>query len=106
MNLFSDIAAHSAFAGEKMKKNNLFTTERMFCDIYCFEPDQRQDAHSHADSDKVYFVVEGRGRIRVGDDEREVGPGTAVLAPAGAPHAVENPGPERLRVLVFMAPKP
>ena len=26
------------FSQEKMKKNNLFETSRLFCDIYCFEP--------------------------------------------------------------------
>lgn len=104
--MFKDIAALANFAAEKMKKNNIFTTERMFCDVYCFEPGQAQDAHAHADSDKVYYIVEGRGSVRVGEDERTVGPGNAILAPAGAAHGISNPGPERLRVLVFMAPPP
>ena len=38
MQRFVDVAAQSGFAAEKMKKNNLFTTDRMFCDVYCFEP--------------------------------------------------------------------
>jgi len=106
VNLFREIDAISAFAAEKMKKNNIFTTERMFCDVYCFEPGQTQDAHAHAASDKVYVVLEGRGSVRVGDVEQDVGPGTAILAPAGEPHGVANRGPDRLRVLVFMAPPP
>ena len=106
VNRFMDIHALSAFAAEKMKKNNIFTTERMFCDVYCFEPGQAQDAHAHADSDKVYVVLDGRGRFRVGVSEQDVGPGSAVLAPAGEPHGVVNRGPDRLRVLVFMAPPP
>lgn len=106
MNRFREIDAISTFATEKMKKNNIFTTERMFCDVYCFEPGQTQDAHAHGESDKVYVVLEGRGSVRVGDGEQEVGPGSAILAPAGEPHGVVNPGPDRLRVLVFMAPPP
>ena len=70
------------------------------------ETGQEQAAHAHADSDKVYYVIEGVGRFRIDDDEREVGTGNAVFAPAGSRHAVVNPGPERLAVLVFMAPKP
>lgn len=105
MELFANTAA-AAFSPEKMKKNNLFTTDRMFCDVYCFEVGQSQDAHAHADSDKVYYVIEGRGRLRVGDTERDVDAGTAVLAPAGEPHGVVNPGPQRLKLLVFMAPLP
>ena len=106
MHCFVGIDDISAFAKEKMKKNNIFTTERMFCDVYCFEPGQSQAAHAHADSDKIYFVLEGDGRISVGDEERDVAAGTAVLAPAGSAHGVVNSSDKRLRVLVFMAPLP
>ena len=106
MELFRDVAAAAAFSSEKMKKVNLFDTTRMFCDVYCFEPGQEQSAHAHAGSDKVYYVLSGHARILVGQQERDAGAGTAVLAPAGEPHAVRNPGPGRLQVLVFMAPKP
>lgn len=106
MELFTEVDAHSLFAPDKMRKNNLFTTNRLFCDVYCFEPGQAQKAHSHAGSDKVYFVLEGTGHIQVGDDERAVEAGTAVLAPSDAAHAVTNTGEGRLRLLVLMAPKP
>lgn len=106
MQLFVDVQSHSQFSADKMRKNNLFSTDRFFCDVYCFEPGQSQAPHAHAGSDKVYYVIEGGGRFRVGEEEREMQAGGAVLAPAGAPHSVDNPGPQRLRVLVFMAPKP
>jgi mannose-6-phosphate isomerase-like protein (cupin superfamily) len=106
MDVFKDIVAHLSFATDKMKKVNLFDTDRMFCDVYCFEPGQTQTAHAHKGSDKVYYVIQGRAAISIGTATREVGPGTAVLAPAGEEHGVRNPGPERLTVLVFMAPKP
>jgi quercetin dioxygenase-like cupin family protein len=105
MEVFVDVGAHATFASEKMKKNNLFTTERLFCDVYCFEPGQEQTAHAHAGSDKVYYVIEGAASIRVGDQERGVSAGTAALAPAGVPHAVRA-GAGRLKLLVLMAPKP
>lgn len=106
MNVFQDIVTQVSFSADKMKKVNLFDTERMFCDVYCFEPGQAQTAHAHMASDKVYYVIQGRAAISIGPETREVGPGTAVLAPAGSEHGVRNPGPERLTVLVFMAPKP
>lgn len=106
MEVFKDAHAAAAFAPDKMKKVNLFDTARMFCDVYGLEPGQEQKAHAHADSDKVYFVLDGIGRFRIGTEEREVGSGHAVLAPAGDSHSVGNPGPERLALLVFMAPKP
>jgi mannose-6-phosphate isomerase-like protein (cupin superfamily) len=106
MDVFKDVRGAAAFSPEKMKKVNLFDTERMFCDVYGLHPGQEQTAHAHAGSDKVYYVIDGTGRFRIGDEERAVGSGTAILAPAGASHAVRNPGPDRLTLLVFMAPKP
>ncbi len=106
MEIFKDARGAAAFSPEKMKNVNLFDSPRMFCDVYGLEPGQAQTAHAHAGSDKIYFVLEGVGKFRVGDEERAVGSGFAILAPAGSSHAVSNPGPQRLTLLVFMAPKP
>jgi mannose-6-phosphate isomerase-like protein (cupin superfamily) len=89
-----------------MAKVNLFETERMFCDVYGLEPGQEQKAHTHQGADKVYFVLAGTGTFRIGNEERELGPETAVLAPSGIEHGVRNAGSERLVLLVFMAPNP
>jgi mannose-6-phosphate isomerase-like protein (cupin superfamily) len=94
------------FDAGKMQKLNLFETPRFFCDVYCLEPGQAQKPHKHDGADKVYAVLEGRVVARVGQDSETVGPGEAVLAPAGSDHGVENPGPERAALLVFMAPRP
>ena len=53
--------SQKAFNEQKMQKVNLFETERMFCDLYCFEPGQEQKTHTHAGADKIYYVLEGRG---------------------------------------------
>jgi mannose-6-phosphate isomerase-like protein (cupin superfamily) len=95
-----------AYAAEKMRKVNLVDTASLFCDVYGLEPGQEQAGHRHAVGDKLYYVLEGRGRIRVGAEEWDVGPGDLVCAPAGEDHAVRNPGPARLALLVTMAPKP
>ena len=84
MDAFKHVPAQVAFATEKMKRVNLFTTERMFCDVYCFEPGQEQTPHAHAGSDKVYYILEGKGQVRVGDETKELGPGDIALAPAGS----------------------
>ena len=106
MSAFVRIAERIAFSDEKMRKQSLFDSPNMFCDVYCFEPGQEQKAHSHAGSDKVYVVLDGRAEIQIGEETKSVGPGEAAHAAAGEPHAVKNPGPDRSTVLVFMAPKP
>jgi len=102
----ADVVALQRFAAEKMLKVNLFETERMFCDVYCFEPGQTQALHGHADSDKVYVVLTGRGQFTVGESCETLGPNQATIAPAGVDHGVVNNSPDRLTVLVFMAPHP
>jgi quercetin dioxygenase-like cupin family protein len=100
------VPARIAFAAEKMQKIGLVDTPNLFCDVYCFEPGQAQRPHAHAVGDKLYYVLEGRGRARVGGAEHDVGPGDLVCAPAGEEHGLHNPGPARLVALVVMAPKP
>ncbi|WP_309233484.1 cupin domain-containing protein [Conexibacter sp. W3-3-2] len=34
-------------------------------------------AHYHRTSEELYYFTAGRGRLRVGEETREVGPGTA-----------------------------
>ncbi len=103
---FKKISDAVQFSSEKMKKNGIFETERFFCDLYCFEPGQEQASHAHQGSDKVYYVVKGRGVFQVGDEERELGEGEIAMAASGQKHGVINRSHDRLVVLVYMAPKP
>ena len=100
------VDSHSGFAAVKMDKNNLFESERMFCDVYCLEPGQAQRVHVHAASDKVYYVIDGAPTFEVDGERQEVGPGNAVWAPAGSDHGVTNETNARARLLVVMAPRP
>ena len=70
MEVFKDARAAAAFSPEKMTKVNLFDSPRMFCDVYGLQPGQEQTAHAHAGSEKVYFVLDGVGRFRIGEEER------------------------------------
>ena len=100
----ADLAARARYMPEKMQKVSLFGTARSMTDLYCLQPGQHQRPHAHAGEDKVYVVLEGEGEFRVGGEKATLGPGHAVLAPAGAEHGVTNPGPANLRLLVFIAP--
>lgn len=95
-----------AFSPEKMKKVGLFETPRFFIDLYCLEPGQSQKPHAHDGCDKVYLVTQGRVRARVGDDERTLGAGEAVMAASGEIHGLTNDSNERAVVLTLMAPPP
>ena len=100
------VFSQQAFNEQKMQKVNLFETPRMFCDLYCFEPGQEQKTHTHADADKIYYVLDGCGTFHIGGESQELREHTIVIAPAGVEHGVVNTSHERLTLLVYMAPKP
>ena len=106
MDVFRDVADALQFSADKLKKNGLFATDRFFCDVYAFEPGQSQAGHRHPGSDKIYYVLQGSGEFSVDAERRTLGAGNIVFCPAGSEHAVANPGPDRLALLVFMAPPP
>jgi mannose-6-phosphate isomerase-like protein (cupin superfamily) len=60
----------------------------------------RQRPHSE---DEVYYVIEGRGTIRVADEDRLVQPGSLIFVGAGIEHRFHDIEDD-LRVLVFWAP--
>jgi quercetin dioxygenase-like cupin family protein len=99
-------SAAFAFAPDKLKKVGLFETANFFLDLYCLEPGQSQKPHAHEGCDKVYLVVQGRARVRVGDEERALVAGEAVMAASGEVHGLENDSGERAVVLTLMAPPP
>jgi mannose-6-phosphate isomerase-like protein (cupin superfamily) len=106
MDLLRDLSAAVASSPDKMRKHGVFETTRFFCDVYVLAPGQAQAPHAHERSDKVYAVLSGAGSIRVGTDVFAVRAGHAVHCPAASSHGVENPGPDDLRLLVFVAPHP
>ena len=61
-------------------------------------------AHRHAKTEEIYYVLEGRGRMRVGDQTRDVGVGDAVAIPPGAVHQIANTGQTVLKFLCCCAP--
>jgi quercetin dioxygenase-like cupin family protein len=94
------------FSDEKMQKVNLFESHRMFADLYCLLPGQQQKVHTHDESDKIYFVLEGRSTFILGDREQELGAGESCIAAAGELHGVRNDSDGKAVLLVFMAPHP
>jgi mannose-6-phosphate isomerase-like protein (cupin superfamily) len=66
-------------------------------------PGQATRRHYHAQSEEVYLLLEGGGRMEIDGEEREVGAGDAVLIPPGAWHRLAA-GPEGARLLCCCAP--
>ena len=67
------------------------------------EPGSEQVAHSHL-PEQVYVVVAGEGRMRVGNEERDVSAGDVVHIPPNAEHGIENTGDEMLEYVSAATP--
>lgn len=89
---------------DRMYKSTLFESQRLLLGLNCFEPGQADRAHTHAEQDKFYFVLEGKGEFTIGDETVNAGAGLTVLAPAGVTHGVANNGSERLVILMGLTP--
>ena len=67
-------------------------------------PGEATDEHYHEVTEEIYFFTHGTGRMRLGEEEHEVGPGDAVVIAAGVKHKVWASEDEPLRLLCCCAP--
>ena len=57
--------------------------------------------------DVFFYVLEGKGKVEIGEEIEEVEPDTLIESPAGVPHCLINDGEEGIfRVLVVKTPRP
>jgi mannose-6-phosphate isomerase-like protein (cupin superfamily) len=60
--------------------------------------------HYHPQTEEIYYILDGTGQMRLGDEERSVGPGDAIAIPPGQVHAITNTGSTTLKFLCCCAP--
>ena len=60
--------------------------------------------HHHSQTEEIYYILVGRGRMRIGSEEQIVGPGDAIAIPPGAEHQITNIGTVVLKFLCCCAP--
>src|SRR5581483_754985 len=60
--------------------------------------------HRHERTVDSFYVLEGTLTVRLGDDEREAGPGSYAFVPPGVVHSFANRADEPVRMLNLMAP--
>jgi mannose-6-phosphate isomerase-like protein (cupin superfamily) len=71
--------------------------------ISLMEPGESPPLHKHDDTEQVFFVLSGEGRLEIGEDAQDHGPirpGDLVRIPPGTYHRVPCVGDEPLRYLV------
>jgi mannose-6-phosphate isomerase-like protein (cupin superfamily) len=67
-------------------------------------PGAEQRSHSHPESEQVYVIVRGRGRMSVAGDAEEIGEGDLVFIPPATQHGIVNDGSEPLVYVAAASP--
>ena len=60
--------------------------------------------HYHPKAEEIYYILKGIGKMKIGDETREVGPLDAIAIPPGESHKIWNTGGEDLVMLCCCAP--
>jgi len=68
------------------------------------EPGQSTERHYHAETEEIYFVLEGEGELELDGGRARVRPGDAAPIAPGAWHQIVNVGEGQLRILCCCAP--
>jgi mannose-6-phosphate isomerase-like protein (cupin superfamily) len=68
------------------------------------EPGRATHPHFLREQQEVYYIIEGHGRMHIDSESSAVGPGDAVVIPAGAIQWIECAGDEPLVFLALVSP--
>ena len=60
--------------------------------------------HYHPLTEEIYYILEGAGRMTIGDESRDVGPGDAIAIPPGQIHTITSTSDVPLRFLCCCVP--
>ncbi len=70
--------------------------------ISIMAPGEAPPLHKHDDTEQVFYVLSGRGRLEIGEDgeEYQINPGDVICIPPATLHRVHCLGDEPVRYLV------
>ncbi|MBN1840722.1 MAG: cupin domain-containing protein [Deltaproteobacteria bacterium] len=68
------------------------------------EPGKRSRRHYHKETEEIYYILSGSGKVIIDDAEFDVGPGHAMLLPIGVFHEIANTGGNDLVFVCADAP--
>lgn len=103
MKTFHDLPTVSAERAQAQKLYQEFLrVPALSVGVYVL-PAGAADPQKPHQEDEVYYVVRGRGRMRVAKEEQVVKSGTVIFVPAKVDHCFFDVS-EELEVLVFFAP--
>ena len=91
------------FDSKRVVSKLLHDSENCRVVLFCLEAGQEAAPHQSS-SEVIFYVVGGKGRISVGDDEVDVASEIIVVCPPMLPHGIK--AEERTTVLAVITPRP
>lgn len=67
-------------------------------------PGASTQPHYHREAEEIYYILAGRGRMRIGSEEADVKVGDGIAIPPGSVHSISNTGAEDLVFLCCCVP--
>ena len=99
--VFNVAAIRSELSGRNVEYKEFLRVPTLSCGIYQL-PAGSEDMQSPHDEDEVYYVVAGKARMMLGDEMKDVTPGTVLYIKATESHSFFEIE-EDMTLLVFFA---
>ena len=99
--VFDIDAIRQSLSSDRVQYKEFLRVPSLSCGVYRL-PVGAKDMQTPHDEDEVYFVLEGRARMKVGDEMREVSAGNILYIQATETHSffeIEEP----MTLIVFFA---
>ena len=68
------------------------------------EPGERSRRHFHKETEEIYYILSGQGRVEIGNETFDIGPGHAIFLPINVSHQIFNTGDRKLVFVCADAP--
>jgi len=81
-------------------------TKNLVFSVGYFAPGEILNAHIHPESEEVYYVLKGKGKVYLGKGLKEIPiePNVGLYIPPGTVHGVANTGRGKLLIAFFVTP--
>ena len=86
--------------GEAVEYLEFLNVPTLSCGLYSLAAGSK-DMQAPHDEDEVYFVLEGKARMRLGDEEKAVTPGTLLYVQAATEHSFFEIEEDMLLLVMF-----
>lgn len=80
------------------------TVKNLSVGMTLLPPGNTSSLHSHEKEEEIWYVISGRGLVRVGGEEMIVIPDILIYIPQTVKHQLINNGDETLKVLWIFSP--